>query len=473
MASKYFNYLFKENNKILFILMFIGFIVCPVLMTVSTTSKSEVFYGNFMFYNFVVFILCYLIPFINFYFINRKKSVDTFFSLPISKSKLFIFKVLFTLIEIFGIYLLNMIISFLIILFKGSYINVQYFILAILVNIVLGITLVFVNIFIIVKCNNYIDSLICMIVYSILPPVIIETINVFLNNVTYGINYSLINSNCFSIPAIYFSDFSYALNKVLKVNPYSFINDFDVVTIYVMFLIGILLLGVSYVCFKNRKGEYAEQMTTSKLMYKSFLPIALISLLIIFGNERNDVNVYLFSTVIAILVYIIGVFIYNRNLKLHKYNIIIILFSVIFSNNLYYVFDKNNGFNISKIYPKNYNSLYLSINSYGYKDSFEIIVDSGLDVKKVQKFQDELVDWHYKHKTNIDENYSYGIRVNYILKNNNKSHFYLLNGKKEIINYLNEYFKNQNIKYKIIIYSEKYEEKIITYDELIEIISKN
>ena len=110
---------------------------------------------------------------------------------------------------------------------------------------------------------------------------------------------------------------------------------------------------------------------------------------------------------------------------------------------------------------------------YGNKDSFEIIVDSGLDVKKVQQFQDELVDWHYKHKTNIDENYSYGIRVNYILKNNNKSHFYLLNGKKEIINYLNEYFKNQNIKYKIIIYSEKYEEMIITYDELIEIISKN
>ena len=474
MNSKYFGYLFKENNKTLFVLMFIGFILCPMLMSVSTVLKSEFFYGNFMFYHCVIFLLCYLIPFINFYFINRKKSIDTFFSLPISKSKLFIFKVLFTLIEIFGIYLLNMIISFLIILFKGSYINVSYFILAILINITLGMTLVFVNIFIIIKCNNYIDSLICMVVYSILPQVIIETVNAFLHNVTYGVSYDLIISNYFSIPTIYFSNFSYSLNKALEANKYLSINDFNITTIFIMVVIGVVLLIASYVCFKNRKGEHAEQMTTSKLMYKAFLPVALISILIIFGNDRNDINVYLFSTVIAIFVYIIGVFIYNRNLKLYKYNIVIILFSVVFSNSIYYIFDKNNGFNISKIYPNNYDSLQLSINSYGSKEEFEVIVNDGLDVEKVQKFQDELVDWYYSKGINSDDSYTYGIRVDYISKNNDsKSHFYSFYGNKELINYLNKYFKNQSIKYKVVIYSENYESKITTYDELIEIISRN
>lgn len=424
MNKAYFKYLCKTNKKVLLVIFIFGFCVCPLITglsapnTIYNTANSSVIYSahyaQFIVYLLMIIGLSYLLPLFNYRFIQYKKSVDTFLSLPIKKATLFKTIFAFSLFELIAPFFVNSLLALIIIFLKGYYIDIPYYFIYIVFISVFAFVLLVINTFITIKCNTSIDTIICMVAYSVLPFAIFGAILSFIERYvvgTYFYDDEILN---FISVLFYFMNYGFAiLSKALSSQTSNQINYINSIGFGVL---SILLYCFTIKSFVKRSGEAAEQITSSKLMYKLIIPAytVLCFMLVSIENRLSDYFVFL---IVVFIVYMIGIFIANREVKITKTSIILFIIFVIFTNVLGYVFKANRAFGLSKNFPEDYKyiSVYSSINDNNDNSDVSYIAEkiTNKDIfNEIVKVQNNLVDNFYSGITNDDEWYGY-IRIVY------------------------------------------------------------
>ena len=109
MNKKYFNYLFQSKRNIGIFLLIVN-LIFPTLMYFISFSTNELpatlAEGNIYWSGIILLIECYILPVIYLYFIQNKRSVDTYFALPISRKDIYITTYLYIVLQIVLLHLI-------------------------------------------------------------------------------------------------------------------------------------------------------------------------------------------------------------------------------------------------------------------------------------------------------------------------------------------------------------------------------
>ena len=400
MNKKYFIYLIQQNKRIITLLFLLGFAIVPVITAVNVARFTDYYHYSydgstmtFIVYLIILIGLTYLVPLFNYRFIQYKRSCDTFLSLPIKRKELFVTVTLFSLVEMYVPYILNVISGSIVLIAKGYPFHIINFVSYLVISLALVSVLYFANTFIVLKCNNTIDSIICMLGYSLLPVFIYFLRISFLDYYTFGLNdyyefywhqsiQSLIGHSC-----IFLMDSFSATSKE--------VFEFEWMAIYLF--IGIALAAASSISFVKRKAEDSEQLTNSRWMYRLLIPAYTIICIGFFTIEEGIGN-YIIYMIIIFIAYTIATFIANRQVKLSKLSIVLFITVMLITNVGGLVFEHTIAPKLSLAFPTNYDymelNIYTSMGDYSLNSSY-MEINNDAFVRQVQTLQHQLVEDHY------------------------------------------------------------------------------
>lgn len=408
----------------------------------------------FGFYLGIQIILAYVIPLINYRFIQYKRSSDTFLSLPIKRNVLFNTLTIFSIIEIIMPYIINVIIGSLVVIFKGYPHNLSYLILYLVITITLLIALYFMNTFITLKCNNTIDSIICMLAYTALPFLAYFSYIRLYDIYTYGTTNYIFIENFQSIITMIISSITY-INKAFGMTVDC---GFVPLWCFIYLIIGAIALVFSLKTFINRKAEDSEQITDSKAMYKLLIPLYTI-ICISFFAIKDGLRNYLLAMMVIFIAYCIETFIANRQLKITRWIVLMFISAMLITNVCGMVFGQTLGREFSLSYPETVEEISVAIlMDYDETSIYANASFKGKEaIEDIKKLQDKLVNDYYDNITYSD--YNSHISINYINSN-------------ETTNFYNYYLSNKQCKelfiylYKNGISIEKYNNDNFDLDEV-------
>jgi hypothetical protein len=259
-------------------------------------------------------ILSFLIPFSVFHFLQNKKAVDTYFSLPISRKKILVTGLLFSILAIY--------LPFVISLIFNSIINNVGFIATLLLCILslLSITtLVLFNVAIYSLANNVLDGVVVLGAYTMLPLGIAIALSNYIYTYVCGSSSKVLDFIGYLSPT-YIG--SMLLRKALP--------EYDPLTSnqYIQFiLMSLLFIALSIYLlnkhFVNRQAERADSISDNILTYPFiiFIYMLLVMLAIIslynFSVESiwGFVSNNLISYILLFAIFMIAYFLYKRKLS--------------------------------------------------------------------------------------------------------------------------------------------------------------
>jgi len=264
-------------------------------MTYSTLARDLV--GIPMF---ILAILSIFIPIMNFSFTKSRRSVDEFYSLPISKVNLMFVKGGASVVDVVIPYTISFFFGFLIVLLSSSGLYMGYYLLFFAISLLIGLSITFYIIFLYIQGNTILDGLIIIgmgvLVFVAVTGAILQPLNSELSPFIFTPFYSYVHlTNLFS-SLIY--DASFNINS----------NYYDVLKEIIEPIIGhsftFLLGGVSvlllYFQTKKNKAELAEDLSTSWFGYKTMIPIFMIGLLTMV-HDSGEIILYVIIVILAIV----------------------------------------------------------------------------------------------------------------------------------------------------------------------------
>lgn len=260
-------------------------------------------FGNIIAY---AIILTIIFTVFEFSFRMKKVTVDQMYSLPIKRSKLYLTKYIIGIFEIIIPLTLSYIVMVLMIVTKEHMFNLVYAIPhyfgVIFFTIILYTTLVFIF----TRCNNTVDGLINILLYTFFTTIIM--VGLELKN---GINYTIMS------PIILF-------NNVMEFKTYGFtefINQKDITELIISSIYNIVLCIIMVILFfvfiKKEKAEASEGKSNSLFAYNLMIPLYTCFLVSTLLEESFT------TAVIIIIASYIGYVIKNRSFKLTKKDLIL------------------------------------------------------------------------------------------------------------------------------------------------------
>ena len=283
----------------------------------------------------LMIVMAVIFPIYEFIFKMRKNSCDLFYSLPVKRHKLYLFKYLFGLCELLIIFLANfLIISTVgIIKFAGKefyYINQNpttftfnpgFYYLFLLIIVVGGILIYSWVAFFFTRGNTIVDGIINIGLSSFVIAAIIIGTLVFLSSFDIKLKSTVIEEFLNPLYYIPYVNLYVCCDKLSKVAMGIEVYPMAIFPTVVMATISIALIPLFVVLSKKERAEDTGDITDSPFSYKVFLPIFIISLFVL-----NDLR---YLTWIAVIVGgYIGYVVYNRNFRLRKNDIIVFVLSV-------------------------------------------------------------------------------------------------------------------------------------------------
>lgn len=266
-------------------------------------------FGNIITY---AIILSIIFTVLEFSFKMKKVTIDQMYSIPIKRSKLYITKYLIGLFEIIVPLTLSYIVMILMIVTNEHMFNLVYAIPHYFGVIFLTVILYTTLVFIFTRCNNTVDGLINILLYTFVTSVII--VGLELKN---GINYTIMS------PLILF-------NNVMEFKTYGFIEYFnqkDITELIISSIYNIVLCIIMVILFfvfiKKEKAEASEGKSNSLFAYNLMIPLYTTFLV------ARLIDTTISTTIIIIIAAYIGYVIKNRSFKLTKKDWIIFGISVL------------------------------------------------------------------------------------------------------------------------------------------------
>lgn len=343
MSKNYFKYLFKSNKVLIAFIAVIQALICIVeSLTYNNNSASLNYSGNTIFAYALVFVLPIL--FLN--HAQNKKSVDSYFALPVKRKAII-------LTSIFFMWLL-IIIPLILVLIAYSLIDsgqLTYYLYALFISTISFLVLLIFNSGIYLIGNNNVDGIIMMIAYSILPFILIGLLSSYFNKICYG----------FSLNTYYYCRYiSLLYSSYVNLNAHVEITSQFIpwlITIAIYFVSGYVAIKKHYI---NRKAERAQTISDNLFAYPFVIHTMIIMLIFMIsisyqgyaGGLGDMILLYLLT---AILFEILS-FVYRRMIKVKIKDIVVIALTILLSIGFVKISFYYEGFGLSYLYdhsPKN------------------------------------------------------------------------------------------------------------------------
>lgn len=385
MKDKYLNYLIKSNKTSLFIFILGGCILLPMLFSTVSGISAYQFY---IMYILIISILC---PSIYLTYIHKKREINFNLNLPLNKKNIWLTRFIFTLTIIWIQIIVCMLVMYFMFLNKDNLdLTISFLLTTILILLLGSFIIVSICSWIISKCNNVLDSILCIIAYLGLPVFTLLAINQYLYSNTLFLNkifYFITKGSVSPLGLIY----EMVINKLVSNELFS----------YQIFFFAVFLV-IGCVCFVytrkdigNHKVEDAGENTNKRYLYPLIAVWVAVSFMILQVNQE-------LITFVFILILFLGILsLEKRKLVITKEVLItfgILAITIIGFN---FVFHKTQAFGLEEVYAFN-KPEYTSYTLYEYEEVSEI----GIPIRKyTTQFSEEQIKIIESYIQEYIENY--------------------------------------------------------------------
>ena len=343
MRKLYFYYLKKRLFPILIalaLLLIFGFFYSQDFRVVERNWQDEFYYGGTYLTPLLVIglIMVPILVLVEFSFKMRKNSLDLFYSLPISRRKLFLTKYLLGISEIFVLYstiYLFFAIRFVMqtakvdaLPFDNVYLIPYYFISLGLFILLFGFLAFFYT-----RANNVVDGILGLVLASTVLMALVHTAQ----TITFAFKPATDWINNKELLASYFTEFSpsvvlstYFTKLIQHENKKELIK---VAPLVIMIVINALATFALLFFNPKLKAENAQELSRDLLTYRIFLPV-IISCLLALGGDSILVDV------IIIIFGYVAYIIFNRHFKLSRFDWLAFGIAVVVGLSLYFLIMK-------------------------------------------------------------------------------------------------------------------------------------
>ena len=216
-------------------------------------------------------ILATFMPILEYAQLKSKRSLDTLFSLPVSRRNIVLAHFLSGYTQIATIFTVSFIYLFINRVLTGDFI-VGYFFLYYIITLVYGLLLYSIFSFVFNQARTIVDGIIITVLYAIAPLLISTGLEIIINEFDSSDKFISVWYNLYT-----------PMNRITKVirtacEPDKWIKDDSLKTDDIISLIIIVLLSVAAFIglvyfFKNTKAEKEEGISDSPFAYKTLIPI--------------------------------------------------------------------------------------------------------------------------------------------------------------------------------------------------------
>lgn len=443
--KNYIRWYLQSNKKKLLFLVILLFVSLPMLALLTPEKIVEQNYSvPFVFetfiYVFLLFVLALIVPLYNFNFLMGKRSIDTFFAMPIKRKRFFVLQyalgIISVLILVNGTFLLALLCE------RATWGLLGEFLTLMLLLSIVALCMYTLYTFLIIKCNNLWDAIVVCIAYTILPLIVFSALNSLVANALS----SFLVSTIANVGEVFsYSILNYALS-LLTLGMYTTAHFFEIVfnmhmeplAFYDQFLDFSKLLAISFWmivsvvlfvrarhAFTIRCGEASEQRTTTWVCYPVLIVLITFSLLM---NENISFQSFgsIMNIMFVFVVYLIMVFFAKRKIALTKSISFIFIGLMVVVMSITFIFTATRGFNRIQELPKLDEVESVQLFFYSQNDRIEFKgksywnLNSG-EVKDIDAITEiyDLQNFIASNMTKSDILYEYRISVNlqYALKN--------------------------------------------------------
>lgn len=168
MNKAYFKYLFKTTKKANSILLIVNFLLYPLMVALSKVNNGNNDGISFTksdsaklgFATTALVLMAYIIPIVYHKTFQKKEAIDSFWSLPIKKSKILVTKIIFGALQMITIWSITFIFGVILSYIKGMGFNQTYFALYYLLMIATSICIYLFSWFVCTTATTTLDSVI-------------------------------------------------------------------------------------------------------------------------------------------------------------------------------------------------------------------------------------------------------------------------------------------------------------------------
>ncbi|MBR6071417.1 MAG: hypothetical protein IKP77_01125 [Acholeplasmatales bacterium] len=274
----------------------------------------------------IMIILATIVPVYEFSFKMRKTGCDLFYSLPIKRKKLFIFKYIFGICEMLAIFLVIFIIvsTYAIATLSGkefldNIFHPGYYYLYLIVIIFMGILLYSWVSFFYTRGKTILDGVVGVILSSIIVMAITFGLFVYIYDmIDYKSPVKEYLMGYHYPPQAVLYEMGYFIEQLIKGNEI----EYSIVPTIIGMGASALSVPLFIIFSGHDKAEESQDISNSIFLYKTMLPILIVSLFL-FCEVSN------FSFIAIVIGGYIGYAIYNRHFLLKKNDLIVFSISLI------------------------------------------------------------------------------------------------------------------------------------------------
>ncbi|MEG0274101.1 MAG: hypothetical protein RR690_03135 [Longicatena sp.] len=402
--KRYVTYFAKSNLRVFILEMIIMFILIPFVVYNEANSLSDLSHGREYFTTiafmsiFIMFVLSIGTPLYIFRYLHRKQSCDLYFSLPIKRSHQFIVHyILGALLALIPLYINGFVATFIVCIGNPNLIISALGFFGTLTISFLVLYSFFT--FLVLKCNNLLDSIIISGAYVVLPIIMIMSLGIYLSSrfLQVFVSYIYIANELVFVQKI-FTFISYpfvTLYYFIDGNNYLlYITTIEIIMYSILWLlVGVFVFYIARKAYIARREEDAEQRSTALCTYPFVIMASTISfVLLVFALDVSKVA----PTIIIFILYIIMIFFANRKIKLRLKDILFFFFIYVFVFGFSFAFQQTKAFGLVKEVPSlgNVISANVEIMEYSLESdgrNYEFNVSSRKDLSAFLDLHEKLM----------------------------------------------------------------------------------
>lgn len=418
MNRNYLKYLFRQK-KIVLIFFFVVYVGISLTCFIDFNPMYAVeSYKNCLLAGCIMSVMLALaLPVLQLSYVHRKRSVDQYFALPVSRKAQLITEVVFMASVCIGYYLITAGLTY--VIFAAGSIRLLHLAKMIGFSCLFILEIILIYSFLYLVANNIFDGIVVIGAYTCLPLLLYMVVTSIVSTLIIG--YSSISR--FGDYAWYLSPLWMGFKNVSLIDNGNPVHHGYLITGIIFALLACIGLKNQFV---DRKTERAEQLSDEFFAYRFIIHIYLIGVLMCMACAVWDTGFkdMIFYYLLLFAIYVIAHFVYSRKIELKISHIAVYLASALATLGISFAGWKTKGFGIAEKYEW-FEEEYLicdyradvykddlgkpvDMTEYGYdwENSVTVSFELVIDEKEKDKYAGQLELMEKIRKKAIDDAYA-------------------------------------------------------------------
>ena len=380
MNKKYLLYLFKSKKSLCLVtgLLYVAGYVITFASCGTSEAKSIAGFASSCV---ILGLLSYVLVPLIYSYVNNKKAVDSYFSLPISRKEAIITSQIFIDLVISVPYLALSVITLLIGLNTGVITSFLAYSVFVLVAVIGVITVVMFETAIFLEANSTFDGIVLMAAYVLIPLLAFLAIDTFQNTFVAGFRPLDVENilSYLSLPiALIGTEFMNG-EACLVEGTKVVITLSMIICIIWHIVVSVISLKKNYV---ERKVERAETVSNQFFSYPFvmyFYVFALVFVITLSMYNSFEIEESLILYFIIFVCYMVANFVYRRKIQIKIKDILFFLITVALVFVFSFAANKTKGFGLSYVYNHNPKNIAIDYNDYRFDWQTETASEDEID----------------------------------------------------------------------------------------------